>query len=54
MLFAGLRRREIFALQFSDIDWDADLVKVHPNLFWHYGKYPHIPEGEPSLIITCR
>jgi integrase len=51
-VLAGLRRGEIFALLFEDIDWDANLIHVRRNLFWRYGKYHDIPVGEPRWEIT--
>jgi integrase len=48
-LLAGLRRGEIFALQFSNIDWDKDVIHVRRNLFWRYGKHHELAEDEPTL-----
>ena len=38
-LLAGLRRGEIFALQWNDIAWDGDLIHVRRNLFYRHGKH---------------
>jgi integrase len=38
-LLAGLRRGEIFALSWSDIDFDKDVIHVRHSLVWVYGKY---------------
>ena len=50
-LLAGLRRGEIFALQFSEIDWEKDLIHVRRNLFWRYGKHHELTEDQPSFVI---
>ena len=33
-LLAGLRRGEMFALKFEDINWEKDLIHVHRSLYW--------------------
>jgi integrase len=48
---AGLRRGEIFALHFDDIDWNRDLIHVRRNLFWRYGKYQDVPKGKEKFLI---
>jgi integrase len=50
-LLAGLRRGEIFALDFADIDWQNDVIHVRRNLFWRYGKHHKIPAGKPKYIF---
>src|SRR5215510_7252883 len=44
-LLAGLRRGEIFALDFADIDWEHDVIHVRRNLCWLYGKHHNVPDG---------
>ena len=50
-LLAGLRRGEIFALDWESIDWERDLIRVSRNLFWRYGKHYALAEDEPSFVI---
>jgi len=38
-LLAGLRRNEIFALSWDDIDGAGNVLHVRHNLFWRHGKY---------------
>ena len=45
-LLAGLRRGEIFALDWASIDFDKDLIHVSRNLFWRYGKHHQKAEDE--------
>ena len=51
-LLAGLRRGEIFALHFDDVNWEKDLIHVHRSLFWRFGKYQKVKKGEPRWTIT--
>jgi integrase len=46
-LLAGMRRGEIFALDFSDIDWDKDVIHVRRNLVFLYGKHQ---KSEPDKL----
>jgi integrase len=50
-LLAGLRRGEIFALDFSDIEWDKDLIHVRRNLVWLYGKHHKLDPDKPKYVI---
>lgn len=50
-LLAGLRRGEIFALDWESIDTKNDLIHVSRNLFWRYGKHHDLKEDEPSFVI---
>lgn len=50
-LLAGLRRAEIFALQWSDLDFEKDLIHVRRSIFWRHGKHFDLPEGEASFVI---
>ena len=51
-LLAGLRRTELFALRWEDIDFDNDVIRVRRNLFGRYGKYQDRPENEPVFTFT--
>src|SRR5262249_11765974 len=51
-LLAGLRRGEIFALRWSHIDWDRDIINVRQNLFWRWGQYQEVPKGDSKFIFT--
>jgi integrase len=44
-LLAGLRRGEILALKWPDIEWARDKIHVRKTLYWRWGQ--EIPEGEP-------
>jgi integrase len=37
-LLAGLRRGEMFALDWPSIDWEGNLIHVQRNLFWRHGQ----------------
>jgi integrase len=50
-LLGGLRSGEIFALQFSDIDWDKDLIHIRRTLSPRHGKHHKVEEGEPKYIL---
>ncbi len=50
-LLAGLRRGEIFALDWESIDCENDQIRVSRNLFWRYGKHHNLAEDEPSFVI---
>lgn len=52
-LLAGLRRTEIFALRWQDIDFATDLIRIRQNLFWRYGKYQELSEDEPAFTFTA-
>src|SRR5581483_4749306 len=38
-LLAGLRRNEIFALSWDNLDMAGNVLKVRNSLFWRHGKY---------------
>src|SRR5262249_50133796 len=50
-LLTGLRRGEIFALDFADVDWANDVIHVRRNLCWLYGKHHNVREGEPKYAF---
>jgi integrase len=51
-LLAGLRRNEIFALSWEDIDAPGNVIHVRKNLFWRHGKYQgERKKGEPAWIL---
>jgi integrase len=51
-LLAGLRRGEIFALDFADIDWDRDLIHVRHNLSWRHGRHIKKNDGGTKFELT--
>lgn len=51
-LLAGLRRGEIFGLEWSAIAWDQNLIRVRKNLFFRHGKHHEIPEGESASMLA--
>ena len=51
-LLAGLRRTELFALRWEDIDFDDDVIRIRRNLFWRYGQYQDRPDDEPVFTFT--
>jgi len=53
-LLAGLRRGEIFALAWSSVDWEKNLIHVRQNLYYRHGKHlKDIPEGETVFILSA-
>ena len=51
-LLAGLRRNEIFALSWEDIEFSNNVIQVRKNLFWRHGKYQAVrEEAEPAWIL---
>ncbi len=38
-VLTGMRRGEIFGLQWKDVDWESNVIHVRRALFWRYGKY---------------
>jgi integrase len=51
-LLAGLRRGEIFGLEWSAIAWDQNLIRVRKNLYFRHGKHHEIPEGETAAMLA--
>jgi integrase len=53
-LLAGLRRNEIFALSWEDIDAAGNVIHVRQNLFWRHGRYQGQREdGEPAWVLLA-
>jgi integrase len=51
-LLAGLRRNEIFALSWEDVDAPNNVIHVRQNLFWRHGKYQgERKPDEPAWIL---
>jgi integrase len=51
-LLAGLRRNEIFALFWEDIDAQRDVLQVRRSLFWRHGRYQgERAENEPAWLL---
>jgi integrase len=50
-LLAGLRRGEMFALDFADIDWEHDRILIRRNCIWCYGKHHQRKDGEPRFKL---
>lgn len=51
-LLAGLRRNEIFALSWEDLDAAGNVIHVRQNLFWRHGKYQgERKEEEPAWLL---
>jgi integrase len=51
-VLAGLRRNEIFALQWEDLDAVGNVLQIRRNLFWRHGKYQgKLAEDEPAWIL---
>jgi len=51
-LLAGLRRNEIFALSWDNIDYTNNVIRIRKNLFWRHGKYQSKRAGgEPAWIL---
>jgi integrase len=51
-LLTGMRRGELFALHWEDIDWDANVVKVRRSLFWNHSKHLPKVEGQPRYMFV--
>lgn len=51
-LLAGLRRTEIFALFWEDVDFANNVLHIRGNVFFRYGKYQVArEETEPTWIL---
>jgi integrase len=51
-LLAGLRRGEIFGLEWSAVAWEQNLICVRKNLYFRHGKHHEIPEGESAAVLA--
>jgi integrase len=47
-----MRRAEIFALRWEDVDFDNDVIHVRQALQWLYGKHIRPKEGDLFKFIT--
>jgi integrase len=47
----GMRRGEQFALDWEDIDFDNDIIRVRRSLFWKFGKYHEKKDGNPNYTF---
>jgi len=51
-LLAGLRRNEIFALSWEDVEISSNVIRVRRNLFWRHGKYQaKRKEDDPAWVL---
>jgi integrase len=53
-ILTGMRRGELFAVRWEDIDFQNNVIHVRRALFWKYGKYVRPEEGqqEPYTFVT--
>ncbi len=48
----GMRRGELFGLQWEDIDWEKNVIHVKRALYWRYGKYQQRKVGHPNHVFV--
>jgi len=52
-LLTGMRQGEQFGLQWPDIDFENDVIRVRHSLFWNFGKsQPKNAQGRKFMLIT--
>jgi len=47
----GIRRGEEFGLDWEHIDFDNNVIKVRRELYWKFGKYHAVKEGETKYVF---
>jgi len=52
-ILTGMRQGEQFALFWEDIDWENDVIRVHREVFWDFGKNGQKQEGQPKYVYTA-
>jgi integrase len=52
-LLSGVRRAELFALQWPDIDFEKNLIQVRRAVFFRYGKHQARQDGEPAYMFVA-
>ena len=50
-LYTGLRRGELCALQWKDIDFEQKLIRVSKSIYWTDDHVPHVKEPKTSAGI---
>ena len=48
----GVRRGELFGLDWSHVDFENSIIQIRRALFWKWGKYLEHKEGEPKYIFV--
>lgn len=48
----GMRRGEQFGLDWENVDFDNNLIKVRRALYWRFGKYHERKDGEPTYTFV--
>jgi integrase len=52
-VLGGLRRGEIFALSWSDIDFEGDVIRVRCSLHWAYGRFhKKVDDARTKAVIS--
>ena len=51
-ILTGMRRGEVFALRWEDIDWKNNVINVRQSLYWRYGKHVRPSEGDLFVFQT--
>jgi integrase len=51
-VLTGMRRGEVLALDWENVDFGNNTIRVRRALFWKHGKYQERPEGEPRFIYV--
>jgi integrase len=48
----GMRRGELFGLDWEHVDFENSVIKVRRELYWKHGKYFDRKEGEPAFTFV--
>jgi integrase len=50
---SGVRRAELFALKWSDIDFEKNVIRIRRALFFRYGKHQMRRKDEPAYTFVA-
>jgi integrase len=48
----GMRRGEQFGLDWETVDFENNVIKVRRALYWKFGKYSEIKQGDSSFVFV--
>jgi len=52
-LLSGVRRAELFALKWSDIDFDKNVIRIRRAVFFRYGKHQDRKKDEAAYTFVA-